>query len=184
MKALFLISIIFFIPLAALCQNEASGVYISADDFRNNRISFSSICNQDIKTSVRFKDHTLILKQGHHKQEFNKARVFAVKTCENTFRIQNNSEYRVVNLELIPLYSQSIPVGGEGAFYDEVFFFSVERDSEIIPLSKRALKAAYPENLKFDSLINFSFKNDRDLGSYNEHLKTYMVIHFFKESLR
>jgi hypothetical protein len=172
------------LSFSAFSQNDASGVYKTAADFRNNKLSLPSTCAKTNNMKVRFKSRFVLVTEGRQRHKLAKGEVFAVQTCKNTFRIQGKDEYRVINKDRIPLYSQTIPTGSEGAFYEDIFFFSVEPDSEIIPLTKEALKKAYPENQKFHTLIDSSFKGNADLGSFNQQLKEYMVVYFYNQSLK
>lgn len=169
--------------MVALCQAQTTGVYITAEDFKANRPSYPILCQKG-EGSVKIKASSIIVADKKGKHKFDKKSVFAVRTCKNTFRIWGNDEYRIINSEEMYLYSRLISLGGEGAFYEEKFFFSLEADSEIIPLTKEELKNAFPENAKFHKSINGSFRNNADLGLFNKHLRVYMIIYFYKQSLR
>lgn len=158
---------------SALSQNKTSGIYLTAEDFKNNKLAFSSACPAG-KKAIQFQNQ---------KRLFLTPEVFAVKICQDIFRIQNNSRFKIINPDIIPLYSQSVSVGGDGYFYEDAFFFSVKPDSEILPLTKSALAKAFTENQKFIDLINSSFKNEKKLMTFNKHLNKYMLIYYYEKSI-
>jgi hypothetical protein len=182
MKVLIFFVLIFY-SLLAKSQNDSTGIYLSATDFKNSKLSLSSPCTSH-KNVIKLGGRLIIVKIDGQKFKLAKSEVFGVRTCYNTYRIQGNSDYRIINTDLITLYSQSINTGSESSYYEDVYFFSVNPVTEIIPLTKGALRNAFPENLKFLSDIDMSFKNDGELGTFNKQLNKFMLIYFYAESLK
>jgi hypothetical protein len=169
------------VPLFSLGQNDSTGIYASADDFLSNRLTYSASCSNE-GNKISFREKVIKLKIGDGAQKgaykLKNDRVFGLKTCKNTYRFQDGLEYKVVNTEDIPLYSRTIMAGGDGSFYDEIYFFSIKPEGEIKRLTKRGLKEAYSSNSEFVNYIETVFKNDYDL---NNRLNPYMLVYFFKK---
>jgi hypothetical protein len=168
-------------PLFSSGQNDSTGVFASAEDFLNNRLTYSASCsNEDNK--IRFGGKVVKVKikegsqKGTHKLKLDK--VFGLNTCKNTYRFQDGLDYKVVNTKYITLYSRLVAVGSEGASYEDEYYFSLRADDKIQRLTKRALKEAYSSNPEFVNFIETNFKNDREL---NFQLNPYMLIYFFKK---
>ncbi|MBX2916778.1 MAG: hypothetical protein KF856_16025 [Cyclobacteriaceae bacterium] len=171
------------ISVMALSQNDTSGVYLSAVDFSNNKLAVPSACPSH-ENWIKIQNRFITVKINQEKYKFAKSEIFGVRTCRNTYRIQKNAEFKVINNDYFILYSQSISVGSEGSFYEDVFFFSLSPISEIIPLTKEALKMAFSENSKFVTFVDSSFKRDYELGTFNKQLNKYMIVYFYEESIK
>lgn len=178
-------STLVLVSVCVSAQNDSTGIFLNAEDYLSNHLTHSASCSNR-KNKIKLGTKTVKLKiddgsvKGTHKVERDK--VFALRTCKNTFRFQDGLDYKVINTEHISLYSRSISTGGEGAFYYDEYFFSVTPEAKIQPLTKSNLKEAYSGNSEFVSYIERNFRKDYQLGDFNEHLKKYMIIYFFEES--
>jgi hypothetical protein len=183
MKTILTLLVFLSISAMALSQNDTSGVYLSAVDFANSKLTVPSACTSN-ENWIKIQNRFITVKINQEKHKFAKAEIFGVRTCRNTYRIQQNMEFKVINTDSIILYSRSVSVSSEGSFYEDVFFFSLSPVSEIIPLTKEALKSAFSGNLKFLTFVDSSFKRDSELGTFNKQLNKYMIIYFYEQSLK
>ena len=55
------------------------------------------------------------------------------------------------------------------------YFFSKGLDEDIIPLTLRNLKEAFPENHKFHDSLDANFSGNKPVSSYDDFHKTYKV---------
>lgn len=170
------------VPFGASAQNDSSGIFMTARDFLSNRLTYSASCSNE-NNKIIFGGKFVKLKidegleKGMHKIKNDK--IFGVKTCKKTYRFQDGLDYKVINTKNITLYSRSVSTGGDGSFYEEVYFFGTTPEGKIQPLTKRALKEAYSSNSEFVNYIETSFKNDREL---NSNLGPKMLLIFFERS--
>jgi hypothetical protein len=172
-------------PLLSSGQNDSTGIFARAEDFLSNRLTYSASCsNEENKIKFGGKFIKVKIEEGSQKGTYKlkNDKIFGLKTCKNTYRFQDGLDYKVINTKYIPMYTRSIMTGGDGAFYEDQYYFSVRPEGKIQPLTKGALKEAYSSNPEFVSYIESSFKNDRELGVYNDQLKQYMLIYFFERS--
>ncbi|QLH33497.1 MAG: hypothetical protein HWD62_14680 [Cyclobacteriaceae bacterium] len=162
-----------------------TGVFMDANDFSNDRLTYSALCSTG-SNKVRLGGKFVKIKidegskKGLHKIKLNQ--VFGVRTCKNTYRIQDGLDYKVINTKYISLYSRLIEIGAEGSFYEDLYYFSATPEGRIQPLTKRNLKDAYPSNSEFVNYIDKSFKDDSELGVFNSQLNQYMLVYFFEKS--
>jgi hypothetical protein len=169
------------VPFCVSAQNDSSGIFMNTGDFLNNRLTYQAACsNENNKVSFRGKVIKIKIQEGSQKRTYKlkNDKVFGLKTCKNTYRFQGGLEYKVINTKYIPLYSRTVMSGGDGAFYDEVYYFSIKPEGEIQRLTKAALKEAYSSNSEFVNYIETVFKNDYEL---NSQLNPYMLIYFFEQ---
>lgn len=170
------------VPLCVSAQNDSSGIFMNAGDFLSNRLTYQAACsNEDNKISFGGKVIKIKIQEGSQKgtHKLQNDKVFGLKTCKNTYRFQDGVEYKVINTKHIPLYSRTIMTGGDGSFYDEIYFFSIKPEGEIKRLTKAGLKEAYASNSEFVNYIETVFKNDYEL---NSRLNPQMLIYFFEKS--
>jgi hypothetical protein len=173
------------VPLCLPAQNDSTGIYMNAEDFLSDRLTYSASCSNE-NNQIRFGEKVVKIKvdegpeKGTHKVKTDK--VFGLKTCTSIYRFQEGIGYKVINTKHIPLYSRTIMTGGDASFYDEIYFFSIKPEAEIQRLTKAALKKAYASNSEFVSYIKSRFKNDLELAVFNDQLNQYMLLYFFETS--
>ena len=148
-------------------QTDSIGVYKTANDFQNKKLSYSAQCNgrkNKIRTHDSFSRPFITVIRNGKRENMKKYDLYGYRDCKgNDYRFFINSEYTIVNTDKFYLYTQSISESGESSFGGDLYFFSLKPDSRIIPMSKHNLMTAFRDNKKFVSMIDVTFKRREDL---------------------
>ena len=171
------------ITMDATAQKDSSGIYTTADDFRNHKLSYA-INYKTEKHKIKdylFYDATQV-KVKHHGTTYtlDKSAIYGYKsTTGEVFRFVGNDSYKILNPdEELLLYVHSTPVSvtvDPLKRVEEHYYFSKDAASSSVDLTIGNLKKVFSENLKFLASIDKHFKKDEQLTSYDTKNKTYTL---------
>lgn len=178
LKALILF-IFFFPPYFQVHFFAQAGIYLTAEDFENEKISCTKIEKYKYRLKVNnlFRPNTIKVIIGDTVFKFSKDSIFAYRDNEkNTYRLYNRNEYQILNShEHILLYGLTVPIHAKGFQTATSFYFSAGSHSNIFPLSKINLKKAFPSEATFHELIDMYFTCDAQLMSYDTFYKVFKI---------
>lgn len=193
MKPIYLLQ--FFMFFALTQKNTAqtapinSGVYITKDDFINNKLSQEADCQND---KEKFKKHDFfskaqftIINKGK-KITYLKKDIYAYRDCENTvFRFYNNQEYEIMETKAIYIYAKrKIVIVGEDIERDPVYYFSKGATGDIIELSVANLKQSFINNQVFHNLLDAEFNPRNPVETFDATHKMYEVNYLYSQSVK
>jgi hypothetical protein len=148
---------------------KRSGVYLTADDYQNHRLSFVGRCGS--------KDHGLQLHDFLHKSyipvkhdstktRYEKKDLYGFQACDGRdFRFVSNLEYQIVEAKELYIYMHENWVShGRTSEVVQDYFFSVGGSGPIQPLTFKSLKVAFPDNFRFLGLVASRIEDDRELA--------------------
>jgi hypothetical protein len=183
-KPLYGIAIVLILIQLGLLHTElraqsVQGIYLSANDFTNNKLSYDKNVNENCKIkmhSASFNSHIKII-CGETSLELSKDSVFGFKDRENiSHRFYNKKVYEVMNPGANILVYK-IKVTGktkyEPATYN--YYFSKEAKSPVLPLTIKNLEASFSDNQMFIDFLEVHFKTDGDLLEYDINHAMYKV---------
>src|ERR1700722_10576675 len=140
-----------------------SGIYKTAQDFKENKLSFISNCDS---SSAKIKLHHFssgkyiaVVNTGK-KHRFNKDSIFGYHNCKGSdyrFYKSYNSEYQIVENKGMVIYSvlaADQSYSGKGLKMIYTYFFSKGLSSDIFPLTVANLKKAFAENNTFSNMLD------------------------------
>lgn len=171
------------ITMNATAQKDSSGIYQTADDFRNHKLSYAI----NYKTEKhKIKDYLLFdeaqVKVEHHGSTYtlDKSAIYGYKSTTGVvFRFVDNTAYEILNPdEDLLLYLHTTPVDPRvdpTKKVEEHYYFSKEATSSPVDLTIGNLKKVFSENSKFLASIDKYFEKDEQLPSYDTKLKTYTL---------
>jgi len=174
-----------------LAQKATSGVFLSADDFVKNKISFANT-----KTMSAYKIHlhklvsifTIKIVHGDSVVKLRKETIFGYRDSKmNDFRIVHGQEYKIQENKSLVIYSanQRVYFGGghmQSSIMVPVYYFSLGPEGKIQPLTIPALKKAFPDNLKFHDLLDVEFGDGAAISDFNREQNMFQVNFLFKKS--
>ena len=111
----------------------------------------------------------MVVKCKGKKYRLNKDSVFGYTNGRHEhFRFYKSydEEYKIIEAGNIIVYSYPVKIWtGYGRFIrtEQRYFFSKTADSPILPLTVLELKRAFPENLKFHTMLDLQFGNIQDI---------------------
>jgi hypothetical protein len=193
MKPLY--ALLFFVFFGFAQKNTAqttavkSGVYITKDDFKNNRVIDEADCQND---KVKFKQHNFFTKGefsvlvNGKKVTYLKKDIYAYRDCENTvWRFYQNTEYEIMEPKAIYIYAiRKIILTGEDFEREPVYYFSDGPVGDIKKLNIANLKTSFTNNRVFCNLLDTEVKYNRAIDVYNVAHKMYEVNYLYSESTR
>ena len=160
-----------------LRAQSVQGIYLSANDFINNKLSYTKNENCKIKMHSAFFNSHIKITCGETSLELSKDSVFGFKDRENiSQRFYNKKVYEVINPGANILVYK-IKVTGktkyEPATYN--YYFSKEAKSPVLPLTIKNLETSFSENQMFIDFLEVHFKTDGDLLEYDTNHAMYKV---------
>ena len=139
-----------------------SGIYKTAQDFKDNRLSFSVNCDSasgKIKLHHFFSGKYVNVIRNKSNYRLSKDSIFGYRDCRgNDYRFfeNYNYEYQIAEDKSIVIYMALLTdptYTGKGIKLVPTYFFSKNLNSEIIPLTVNNLKLAFAGETKFCSEI-------------------------------
>jgi len=190
MKSLFLIIpfLLFNLNSKLIAQKINEGIYLSANDFTNNKISFvNNPTNKKYKFHLYeiFNTSSVKIIIDDKTITLNKDSIFGYCDDKNiSYRFYKKAVYKIINpAEKILLYSKTSIEGTTKNHHSVTkYFFSETANAPIYSLSKLNLKTVFDKNAYFHELLNVYFESDNELTSYDGANKIYLLNRIFEES--
>jgi len=190
MKRIFLI-ISFFILIFnnhLTAQSRGEGVFLSANDFKNGKISY-----RHNKTDTKYKFHLnnisfrspLKIVTRDTVVKLDKDSIFGYLDKNNIcYRYCNKSVYKILNPSgKILLYSNTTIEGWPKNMHRIThYFFSVNASSPVYLLSKSNLRTVLADDTYFQILLDVYFPFDKDLSTYDDINKRYLIERIYELS--
>ncbi len=159
---------------------KTSGVYLTADDYQNGRLSFEGDCRS--KTH-KLELHDVLHKSyidvthGTEKRRYAKSDLFGFRACNGKhYRFVSNEEYQILEAKELYVYMTETSVRvGKGLRSVPLYSFSVGASGKVLPLTLENLKQAFPDNHKFHDSLDATFGAGRPLAEYDKLHKMFRV---------
>ena len=165
-----------------------SGVYRSAADYKNGKLSLAVDCKTEthkIKLhTFSNKDYIDVIHQGE-KHTMKKSEIYGIRDCAGKdWRFSGNKEYQILERKALLIYQRlEMPLdsqrkgGGSVARY----FFSLGVDGPVQNLTLENLKKATAKNHAFHDQLDAQFKTNGDLMAYDSFHKQFKVNHLLAQ---
>ena len=173
-----------FLNQQSLGQKDSSGIYKTADDFQQRKLSYAVNCKTEkhkINPNVFFKGAEVNVKHQNNVYTFKKREVFGYRTCEGKeYKFVDDKEYSILNpSEFLIIYMYQHPAHSgkdvSKAMYQPKYFFSKNATSPLQDLTKANLKAAFQANHKFHDALDAQIQEDKGLYEYDSFHKMYKI---------
>lgn len=163
-------------------QKDSSGMYITADDFKNRKLSYAINYKTEkhkINTYVLFKGNTIRVKHQGSTYNLKKSETYGYRdTKGREYRFIGEVEYSILNPGeqlLMYVYQHPAHSGKEADKYAPAYYFTTDAAATPQALTKENLKAAFPDYHKFHDALDENFKNDKELYAYDSFHKMYKL---------
>lgn len=171
------------ITVATKGQKDSSGVYMTAVDFTNKKLTYGINCkteNHKIKLNNFFnRDYITVIHEGN-KYNISKDSVFGFKTCNgSSYRIADKIDYTILNADDNLLLYEFIPMSAPKNPQPPVHKFSKGADGPMLDLTIENVKNIYPDNHLFHDEIENTFRSNSSLLSYDRYHKQYKLVRLF-----
>ncbi len=184
-KSVLILAISIFSFITVLnAQKVSEGIYLSANDFLQGKVSYVSDQNKTYKIYLHeaFQGSTIKIVTDNSVIKLNKSSVFGYRDNKNiSYRYFNNVAYKIANpAEQILLYSRMVQAGGlKSNHMVTEYFFSAKADEPIYPLSKYYLKTVLYDEVAFHKLLDVYIHSDDELLAYDSTTKKYQLNHIY-----
>lgn len=159
--------------------NAQSGVYLTFNDFENNRLTYSTESVSD-ENKIRFNEFIakpyIIVKHNGEKVHIFKDEIYAYKNKGAIVRTWNFTPYYFLEKGPIWLYYRDVYTSEpKGIQRVRKYFYSTYGKGEILPLTVHNLKRSFPDNDLFHIYLDAQFRNDADLAHYDNYANKHKV---------
>ena len=159
---------------------KTSGVYLTAADYKNGRLSFEGDCgSQEHKLELHDVLHKSYIHVTHEteKRRFAKIDLFGFRACDGRdYRFASNLEHEILEARELYIYSRDVYVShGRGRHTVRGYFFSAGAEGPVLALTKENLKKTFPDNQKFHEALDATFGAKQKLSEYDETQKMFRV---------
>ncbi|MFM2224448.1 MAG: hypothetical protein RJA07_650 [Bacteroidota bacterium] len=188
MKKQFTFLLLFFCLMRSIifAQSSSTGIYLTAKDFQQHKISFTSSPQKKYKISIDeiFYSPFIKISFGDSTIKLSKEIVYGYRNSQNiSFRFFNKNEFEISNpTETILLYKLTVAAGARGSATTTKYFFSKDAASPIVPLSIYNLQKIFANDASFQEWITIYFHTDEELLKYDAVNKMYQLNHVFQIS--
>lgn len=163
-------------------QNDSSGIYKTAIDFRQRKLSYAI----NYKTEKHKINNYLLFNSGEirikHKGEnyaLLRNEVYGYRSTNgDKFRFVDNKEYKILNPKeklLINVYKHPAHSPNEAAKYAPTYLFSTDELSAPQPLTRSNLKIDFAGNHLFHDALDAHFQTDQELYAYDPMHEMYKL---------
>jgi hypothetical protein len=171
------------INLSCAAQKDSSGIYRTADDFRNHKLTLAINYKTEqhkIKAGLFSDAAHFNVKHQDSTYTLDKSNTYGYKNTQGeVFRFVDNTAYRIINSdETILLYLHTLPISpvvNPTIRVEEHYYFSKDAAGSLVELTLVNLKKAFGDNPKFVALLNRYFEKDEQLLSYDANRQMYTV---------
>ena len=187
----FICLLLFTASLGAQLPDSAnakrSGIYRTPADFLAGRLEFGIDCGTE---QHRINRHTVLdrpyVDVTHNGSDTRllKSDIFAYRECDGLLvRFVEGREYTVLAIGNIALYVRPVMMSvGKGVRTEAAYYFSRTVADSVAPLTRAALKAAFPEQHTFHDRLDALIRSDAELAAYDTTHRTYRAL-YISESL-
>lgn len=188
MKKIKTLSIVILIVSNFVFANSQSlnkGLYLTYQDFIGHHLSYND-CSKIILNRFAASTNIKVVTKDGKVIRLKKSSVFGYADSKGqSFRFYNNELYKIIdnsNLMVYSFYSSSNEEKGKGSIKKEVYFFSLNSSSELIPLTVSNIKKKFPSNLRLHDLLS-EVKSNEELASYREYAHCLYVNYLLQKSI-
>lgn len=151
-----------------------SGIYRSAESFTKGTLELAIDCRAG---THRIDRHLLLsrpyLDIAHDgvRTRIHKRDIFGFRDCDGSVvRFVEGSEYAILSTGVILMYARSmmVPSGNrEGYRIMPVRYFSLAASDTLLPLTREAIKNAFPAHHELHDALDADFRTDDELGAFD-----------------
>jgi hypothetical protein len=170
--------------LATAEAKSATGIYVTAEDYKNGRLAGESDCDSP---GHKVELHDILHKSfidvthGGETRRYEKSQIYGFRSCGGRdYRFVGNDEYQILESIDVSIYALDVPARNpkdtsRGLPTSRVYFFSVGAGGQALPLTLQNLKRALPNNHVFHDALDATFHTDDELAQFDTFHKMFKV---------
>ena len=180
---------LFFRPAMAQSPlNGHSGLYLTADDYLKKNLTHDIDCasgNEKFRTDKLFGESKFEIIYKGKKYNYQKKDVFGYRDCNNKdFRFIHNGEFEILDGQFFFLYRYFNYKGiGKDIIPVAEYFISKDANGSLVKLTLANLKSMYPDNRKFQELLDKEFSSGEELTAFEPSRQMYKIKRIYLDTL-
>ena len=166
-----------------------AGVFLTPSDYDAGQLSHAVDCTsatQPVSSGAYAASDSIDLlgDPRESSRRISKATLFGFRACDGVeMRFVAGQNYRIVRAPPLYLYERQRRIwSGRISRLVTDHYFSVGPGDSLRPLTRRALKEAYPANHRFHDMIDLAFRSEDELLVYDDFHQEYRVSRLLRES--
>lgn len=165
---------------------SSSGIYLSADDFVNHKLSYTTEAEAGrIRFNGLFDWSTVKINQDGSPIYLHKNKIFGYRLKGVDYRYFKNTAYKIIAEKGIYMYAAyQLEPNTRGVKRVEDFYFSQKPDTAIKALTMNNLEAEFQNDTQFLYAIEGFFKSDRQLAEYDKKLKEFKLEYIYAQTVK
>jgi len=164
-----------------------SGVYITAKDYKKNKLHVEADCFND-KNKFEKNDYiwtsTFVVIHKGKRITYQKKDIYAYRDCNNKiWRFYKDQAYQIMETKAIYIYTTQKTILNDVVIEkDPIVYFSAGPEGEIKELTIANLKLTFPENWIFLNMVQVEPEPEKSIRAYDAEHKMYRVNYLYKHS--
>lgn len=188
---LLLSATLFACSFATFAQKDSSGVYLTVDDYKAGTLSYPinyRLEKQKIKDHLFLQASQVKVKHNGETHLLDKNNLYGYRNSRGQdFRFVGDRAYRILNAgDPIILYKygepQADPIKNPPVQMNR-YYFSTNETNSPVNLTRRNLKAAFPDNKAFQDAIDKNFRSDDELTRLDKGTTKYTIVRLLENSM-
>jgi hypothetical protein len=181
-KALIAIAAISLQAMGSKAQsaNATTGIYLTEQDYKSNKLTYPLKENDKLQLNEFLDGKNINLVYQGKKIKLSKDEIFGYRLNDQDFRIYNKEAYHIIDTAGFMLYKrQKLTQRTKGYLPVETYFYSVNLKQPVLRLTIENLWNSFPGQTGFRYSIQNNFKQDEDLGAYDQFSGKYKIKYIF-----
>lgn len=168
-------------------QVTIDGIYLSADDFLNNKLSFKynkAGIRYQLCADEHINSSCITILAGNDSIRLKKDSIFGYRNSKhNSYRMYKKTAYEILNpSEPILIYCCKSTAYKLNSYSEKNYYFSLSPSSPVYPLTMRNLEIVFNKDERFKKLLEVYFHSDDELSVYDSVHKIYFLNRIHNES--
>ncbi|TWR27794.1 hypothetical protein FPZ42_00850 [Mucilaginibacter achroorhodeus] len=165
---------------------STSGIYLSADDFVNHKLSYTTEAEtHHIRFNGLFDWSTIKIDENGKPVHLRKNEIFGYRLNGTDYRFFKNTAYKIIADKGIYLYAAyQLEPGTRGMKRVEDFYFSQKPDTTIRPLTMTNLETCFQNDTQFLYALEGFFRSDKQLADYDNKLHEYKLEYIYGQTVK
>ena len=169
-------------PLPDSVNAARSGVYRTAADFLTGRLDFAIDCRREQhridRHSWRGRPYLDVTHGGGHTR-LAKRDLYGVRDCDGTvIRFAGGHEYTVLAAATVgSIYARAVLApAAKGVRPVTTYYFSRAAGDTLVPLTRAAVKDAFPDDHALHDRVDAAFRSDEELAAFDARHGQYRLL--------
>ncbi|UOE47005.1 hypothetical protein MTO98_21620 [Mucilaginibacter sp. SMC90] len=168
--------------LMAQNENVKSGIYLTAQDYKADKLSYVPEEGTKLKLNDFLGGNHISLTSAGKKIRLSKSEIFGYRDGGKDYRLYQDEAYEVIDTAGFILYChvQLVPQG-KGYARAENYFYSTGIAAPVLNLTIANVYRSFPEQNDFRYSIRNYFHGDADLMAYDSINREYQIKYLYFE---